>query len=110
MSTSAVSGFKPRASGFDLEPEHLGFLTESTAYSDDPVVLRQRFADDGYLFLRDFYDRDDVLAARKVVTDRLLADGILDDHFPSTDGVLANVTVANRRSAFSPKAGAGREL
>ena len=43
--------------------------------------------EDGYLFLRGFFKREDALAARKVVTDRLMANGILDPNHPAIDGI-----------------------
>jgi hypothetical protein len=38
-------------------------LTASDGLADDPAVLRQRLAEDGYLFLRAAHDPSDVLAA-----------------------------------------------
>ena len=108
MSTIAIApaGFQPVASGHQLDSAEFGFFAESTNHIDDPAILRDRMREDGYLYLKKFYDRDAVLAARSVVTDRLLAEGILDPRFPSTDGVLNHVTVVNKRSAFRPGADA----
>jgi hypothetical protein len=110
MSSTDLAGFQPIASGHQLDSNEFGFLTESTDRINAPEFLRQRMREDGYLYLKNFYDRDAVLAARKVVTDRLLEDGILDPHLPSIDGVLNDVRVVNRRSAFSPHADDGREM
>jgi ectoine hydroxylase-related dioxygenase (phytanoyl-CoA dioxygenase family) len=76
----------------------------------DPAALRERIAEDGYLYLKNFHDKDAVLAARKFVTDRLVEQGIVDSRFPSTEGVLADVRVVNKRSALSSRAEDGREL
>ena len=45
------------------------------------------------------------MAARAVVTDRLAAGGFLNPDFPAIDGVVADVTVVNSRSAFRPPTG-----
>jgi hypothetical protein len=38
-------------------PEYLGTLRASTHLVDDPEALRERMAEDGYLYLRDYLDR-----------------------------------------------------
>ena len=54
----------------DLSPECFGFLHESS--SDDPTsVLRRRMADEGYLYLREFWGRDTVQAVRDSLTRQL---------------------------------------
>lgn len=64
--------------GKELERgEHaLGELARSER-GDDPAVLRARFEADGYLYLPGFFERDDVLAVRAELTDRLAAAGLL---------------------------------
>ena len=98
---------QPKSRGYDLDPNAFGFLTDSSAYADDMPRLHQQMADDGYIFIRGFFEREDVLAARKVVTDRLLEAGILDPNYSSDEGRLAKVQVVNSRSAFIPGKGGG---
>jgi len=74
--------FPPLTAGkleLDLSPEHFGFLESSSALVGDPAALRQRMADEGYLFLPGLLDRADVLAARRVCAERLAAKGMLRD-------------------------------
>lgn len=72
------------SSGYELEtgPDQFGFLRDSSDVLGDVDALRARMAKEGYLFLRKFLDRDDVLAARRVVLERLASFGHLD---PTTD-------------------------
>jgi hypothetical protein len=49
--------------------------------------LRQRFAADGYLYMKGYLDRDEVLAARASLTDGLAAAGVLDPAHPTIEGV-----------------------
>ncbi|MDW3220238.1 MAG: phytanoyl-CoA dioxygenase family protein [Acidimicrobiales bacterium] len=42
-------------------------MSESTSIVDDPVALRARLEEDGYLYLPKLLDRDDVLAVRRDV-------------------------------------------
>lgn len=53
----------------------IGELRDSAALLDDPVRLRHRLQEDGYLFLRGALERDTVLAARREVLSRLEAVG-----------------------------------
>jgi ectoine hydroxylase-related dioxygenase (phytanoyl-CoA dioxygenase family) len=62
-----------------FDPEHAAPLTDSSALRSDPVRLRRRLADDGYLLLRQVLDRSRVLDARQAYFARFdpsyLADG-----------------------------------
>lgn len=62
-----------RSGGSLLETEeaHLGELRDSSPLLDDPAALRARMAEDGYLLLRNFHDRELVLDARREVARRL---------------------------------------
>lgn len=64
--------------GKELERgEHaLGELARSER-GDDHATLRARLEDDGYLYLPGFFEREDVLAVRAELTDRLAAGGLL---------------------------------
>ena len=93
---------QPRSRGLDLDPEQFGFLSDSSAFIDDTPRLHQNMEEDGYLFLKGFFDREEVLAARKVVTDRLMEAGILDKNYSSVEGRVAKVKVVNERSAATP--------
>lgn len=55
----------------DSAPDAFGEIRASTDIADDPDALRQRLADDGYLFVPGYLDRGEVLAARTDLLDRL---------------------------------------
>lgn len=73
----------------DPAPESFGWLRESRFEGDNVADLRQRLADDGYLFLRGLLDREQVAEARGEALKRLAADGKLDPDFPPMEGVPA---------------------
>jgi Phytanoyl-CoA dioxygenase (PhyH) len=102
MSTSSLALPKLRARGheLDLSPERFGFLSSSMDALEDPVELRRRLDEDGYLYMPGFFDRDLVKAARESLTSRLAAQGLLDPSRDSWDGV-AHPDPA-RRVAFKP--------
>jgi hypothetical protein len=57
-------------------------LRDSSALLDDMPALRQRFEDDGYLFLRGLIDRDAVLRGRQSIIEEIVRQGSL---LPGTD-------------------------
>lgn len=64
----------------DMSPQALGELRPSDDVAARPEVLRERMAEDGYLYLPGYLDRSEVLAARRDLLARLLAAGrSLDD-------------------------------
>jgi hypothetical protein len=87
----ATSSF-PRltASGHELDtaPEHFGELRSSIDLIDDVSSLKQRLAEDGYLYLPGYLDRDEVLEARAVITDRLAAEGALESGTPPIEAIV----------------------
>lgn len=83
----------------DSDDDKIGTLRESSDIVDNFDALRQRFQDDGYLFLRDFHDRDRVLEARSNVTEKMEKEGILDPNYPSMEGVLKGGV----ETAFKPE-------
>lgn len=92
----------PRYSGgqaLDLSPQRFGRLCDSSPLLGDVEALRQRMAAEGYLFLRGYLDRDDVLAARRKVTGRLAREGHLA---PGTDPMLA-IPAADYSKRFAPE-------
>ena len=71
----------------DMDESKVGLLRDSTDAADDLAELHRRFAADGYLYLKGYLDRDDVLAARASLTERLAAAGILDEGHPHIDAI-----------------------
>ncbi len=72
----------------DATEEAFGTLRDSSAIADDAQALRARYAEDGYLYLPGYLDREEVLQARRDVCGRLADDGLLDPAHDPIDGVL----------------------
>lgn len=71
----------------DMADDKVGLLRDSSDAADDVVELRRRFAEDGYLYMRGYLDRDRVLEARASLTSRLAEAGVLDPAHPHVDAV-----------------------
>lgn len=71
----------------DMADDKVGLLRDSSDAADDFDELRRRLAADGYLYMPGYLDRDEVLAARASLTDRLAEAGVLDPAYPSIDGI-----------------------
>ena len=100
--SSTEKSFQPRSRGRELDVNEFGYLADSSTLVDQPRFLRKKLEDDGYLFLRGFFKRKDVLEARKVVTDRLMKGGFLDEDYPPEEAMVKNIKIANAHSAFRP--------
>jgi hypothetical protein len=81
----------PRADGRDLTavgvrlattPEALGRPRDSSAVLGDHARLRERLEEDGYLYLRGFFDGYEILEARRQVVEFLDARGLVDRSKP----------------------------
>ena len=71
----------------DMAEDKVGWLRDSSDAAEDMAELRRRFVADGYLYMRGYLDRDEVLRARSSLTERLAAAGVLDPAYPHVDGV-----------------------
>ena len=78
---------RSRGYALDVTPANFGELRRSTDLGDDPLALRQRLAEDGYLFLPGYLDRAAVLASRAEILRRLNEEGALHPDAPVLDGV-----------------------
>ena len=99
----------------DTSPEAFGELRDSSGFRDQPEVLRARLAEDGYLFVPGFFNRNLIQAARVAVTDRLAAEGTLDPAYPTIEamgrpdkplgfrGDLAKNNAAVERVVYGPE-------
>ena len=63
----------PRSGGKTLNTNEnaFGLLRDSSGSIPYPDELRARLAADGYLYLKDFFPREDVLKVREGILDRL---------------------------------------
>lgn len=76
------------ARGVDLAAEGaFGELRRSDDVADDLKALLGRFADDGYLYLPQFFPVEEVKAARLEIAAALAAQGLLDQSHPVEDVV-----------------------
>jgi hypothetical protein len=80
---------KLTANGLEIAtaPDKFGLLRSSADILDDAAALRRRLQEDGYLFLPGLLDRDEVMAARGELTNRLAAEGLLDPAYPPYEAV-----------------------
>ncbi len=83
--TSDLPNLKAQGLTLDLSPERFGFMRDSSDIVNDADALRRRIAEDGYLLMRGLLDREEVIAARRTVADRLASDGLLDRSAPLFD-------------------------
>lgn len=102
MHASASNALNPDADtaisqGRPVPPELLGELCNSAACLHNPGQLRQRLAEDGYLYIRAALDPTDVRAARAEVFGRLAEVGEIAA--PPVEGIVTGTS--RRREAAS---------
>ncbi len=73
----------------DMDDDKVGLLRDSSDAATDFAELRRRFDEDGYLYMKGYLGRDNVLEARAAITDRLAASGALHPDYPTIDGIAA---------------------
>ena len=85
-----VENFSVISSGhrLDTSEEAFGELRDSAYLVGDAEALRSRMQEDGYLFVRGFFKREDVMAARRVIVKRLAAEGLLRKGTDPMDGII----------------------
>ncbi|MCU0315395.1 MAG: phytanoyl-CoA dioxygenase family protein [Fimbriimonadaceae bacterium] len=78
MTVATPEQFKPISGGVELsvEPDRWGHLTISRR-DESPDVLRTKFAEDGYLFIKGFFERSMVQAVRQSLLKALSENGKL---------------------------------
>jgi|SRR5581483_11086862 len=77
---------------FNTDSTAFGELTDSAPLTHDFPALRERMAEDGYLLLRDYLDRDQVLAARAELCHKLDSVGLISHRYPITDAIFSGTT------------------
>ncbi|MFC5448834.1 phytanoyl-CoA dioxygenase family protein [Paenibacillus aestuarii] len=74
----------------ELGGEHLTELRSSNDIKHDVQALRERLQEDGYLLLRGFHDRAQVLEARRSILEKMDRMGKLDRDTLLEEGVMAD--------------------
>lgn len=87
----------------DLSESAFGFVRSSADCLGDTGELNRRLAEDGYLYIPGFFDRDLILSARAAVCDRLADAGMLDPAHAPIDGVAHPDKVSNFNAALARK-------
>jgi len=85
----------------DMSPNAFGEPRLSNDARDDVPELRRRIAEDGYLFFREFFGREETIGARREVVNWLDGGGMLDRGRP----VLEAVAAAHASTRIEPEAG-----
>jgi hypothetical protein len=94
------------SSGKLLDPAHLGWLRSSIDLLDRPEALRQRMAEEGYLFLPGLLDRDEVFEARREIVRRLAEVNYLK---PGSDPMDAIIHPDVPSRGYQPELAVGNE-
>ena len=87
MSTVTLPQIYSYGHPLDMGEDKFGLLRDSSDAATDFVELRRRFADDGYLYMKGYLDRGQVLEARASLTERLAAAGALDPDYPRIEAI-----------------------
>ncbi|WP_409342039.1 phytanoyl-CoA dioxygenase family protein [Paenibacillus sp. MBLB4367] len=72
----------------EMGGKYMTELRSSNDILEDTEALRRRLQEDGYLLIRGFHNREDVLSARMEFLRALQASGKLDPEAPIEDGVI----------------------
>lgn len=88
MSTAALPTLTANRLPLDVSEAAFGWLRSSEDLLGDPEALRARLQEDGYLYIRGFFDPELVRAARLSMLRRLDAAGLLDPAAPLADGII----------------------
>lgn len=90
-----------------MEPEYWGEIRSSLELFDDVEALRQRIAEDGYLFFPGMLPAQLIADAREEILRRLARLDLLDPGYPAEEGVAVSGVV---RSSANELAGDNPEL
>lgn len=86
--TSTLPKLSSLGCELDTGSRAFGFITESNEILDQPKALRERLEEDGYLYIRNFFDPELIRAGRRSVFERIAAEGQLDPVHDLMEGVV----------------------
>jgi hypothetical protein len=110
VAAAAVPRLTAMTHEVDTRPERFGELRRSPRLLGDVAALRERLAEDGYLFLPGLLDRGEVLAARRSVMAMLAEEGVLEPGTPPEAGIAARAPSAQGPGVRNDLAGRSPEL
>lgn len=84
-SSAPITGLCAHGVELDQSPGKLGFLRETQWEAVPPALLRRQMDDDGYLFCRHFWSRDEVQYVRDSITTQLERLEFLRPDFPRNE-------------------------
>jgi ectoine hydroxylase-related dioxygenase (phytanoyl-CoA dioxygenase family) len=87
--TPALPPLTFRGQNLDLADSAFGEMRSSEHLLGNPAALRERLDEDGYLFVRNFFDRDHIMDARAALCRRLAERGLIDPSYPESEAVMA---------------------
>lgn len=73
----------------ELSDETFGEIRSSAAHLDDAATLRANLAEDGYLYIPGFFDRDEIQAVREEFLRRLRDKSALHPDYPEFEGIAS---------------------
>jgi len=99
MNSTSLQALTSCGHSIPTDDEHFGWLNASSDLLGNVAALREKFEEDGYLYLPGFFDEEDIMAARASMVERLEASGLLE---PGTDPMDA-IARADKRTMFVPE-------
>jgi len=74
----------------DLADSAFGEMRSSEHLLGNAAALRERLDEDGFIFIRNFFDRDLIMNARAALCRRLTARGLIDPNYPEDEAVMVS--------------------
>lgn len=71
----------------DVSTEAFGELRNSSDLERQPLALKARLDEDGYLYVPGFFTRTEITAIRASLTEQLATDGSLDPNYPPFEAI-----------------------
>lgn len=79
--------FKSYEHILNTNEKSLGYMINSFDAINDVVELQKRFDQDGYLYIKNYLDKDLILECREQITDELMQQDLIDKNWPAIFGV-----------------------
>jgi len=105
MTTATLPRLTAQGVEMDTSPDKFGWLEDSSGLLHDPPALRAHAQQEGYLFLRGFFEREQVLEARRSLLQALAEEGKLD----ASADVMQGRVAPNASLHFRPDLAQGNQ-